>query len=199
MIIARVKDAAVLRKLRWMATEVGPERRAVINRKLSVQMQGWVLRNFKSEGKLATPGGWKPHALSTIIGRARKIRGKEKRKYVRKLYRQGKTRDQVSALSAKGYNKPLLGRFPILQDTGSLRASFLPFSDANEAGIGAVQYVNFKRRGKPPPTDLAKVHEFGGGHVPRRPMLPNVRQSMQMAMQVYGKEVERIRRGGGRT
>lgn len=195
MIIARVKDAKAIAQLRWAAVQVAPERRALVNRKLSVQMQGWVLRNFKSEGKLGTPGGWKPHALATLIARARKIRGKEKRRYVRKLYRQGKSRDQVASLTTKGYNKPLLGRFPILQDTGSLRASFLPFSDANEAGVGAVQYVNFKRRGKPAPPDLAKVHELGGGRVPARPMLPSARIATGMALQVYRKEVERITKG----
>lgn len=195
MIIARVRDQVVLRRLRWIAVEVGPERRAVVNRKLSVQMQGWVFKNFKTEGKLRLPGGWAKHALSTVIGRARKIRGKEKRAYVRKLYRRGFGREGVMAMTKIGFGKGLLGRFPILQDTGSLRASFLPFHDANEAGVGAVQYVNFRGGGKRPPADLARIHEEGGGHVPARPMLPSKPQALDMALRVYRHERDRIAKG----
>ena len=188
MIIAKVKDRAVLQKLRWLAVQVSPEKRAVVNRMLSIQMQGWVLRNFKTEGKLAGGSGWAPLALSTIIGRARRIRGKRKRAEVRRLYRSGMSRTQV----AQQGGKLSFGRFPILQDTGSLRASFLPFSDANEAGVGAMSYIS---RGRKAPADLAKIHEFGTNTIPQRRMLPNRRQALDMGVRVYRVAVERITRG----
>jgi phage gpG-like protein len=188
MILAEIHAKKVLLALQHYSMQLQPAERANVNRKLSIDLQAWVFRNFKTEGKLASPIGWAKHAPSTIQARARKIRGKKKRAAVRKLYRQGATRAQVAEATGSKYG----GRFPILQDTGALRQSFLPFATADIAGVGAVQYVNF--RGGKAPTDLAAVHEFGNKarNIPRRKMLPNKVQATEMALKVYQLHVKRM-------
>ena len=87
----------------------------------------------------------------------------------------------------RGYSK-------ILQNTGALRASFLPFHDNDLAGVGAVS-MKGGVPGDPPgasrPADLAKIHEEGLGHVPARPMLPGRALALEEAVNIYGWFVER--------
>lgn len=75
----------------------------------------------------------------------------------------------------------------ILQNTGTLRNSFMPFHDATLAGVGARALVG-AADDRPP--DIAEVHEFGLGHVPARPMLPTQAQANAIAMRVYGWFIE---------
>lgn len=90
--------------------------------------------------------------------------------------------------------KKVLTLAKILQVTGALRASFLPFHDNDLAGVGAVS-MKGSVPGDPPgakrPWDLAKIHEEGLGHVPARPMLPGRALALEKAVNIYGWFVER--------
>lgn len=84
----------------------------------------------------------------------------------------------------------------ILQNTGMLRQSFMPFHDGEVAGVGAqALYGTDPDTGKAHPPDIAAVHEFGLGDVPERPMLPTQAQALGIAMQVYGVFVRTAREG----
>lgn len=65
----------------------------------------------------------------------------------------------------------------ILQDTGRLRVSFLPFADMKNAGIGS---------------DLpySKKHEKGEDGLPVRRMLPKSREVMKDARKIYDKHIK---------
>lgn len=202
MIKVEIKLDEVRGKLDRLARMVGKDMRGTANKALSIRLHKFVMENFETEGKLHNPAGWLPLAPATIAKRAANIEGKEKRAYIRRLYRKGKSRYEVMALSRRAYPGPkdtYLGRFPILQDTGQLRESFGFFSDDNIAGVGAKAYVDKKRKGKrKAPTDIAKVHEEGGGHVPPRPMLPTREQALALGVRVYefyvGQGVEEFNR-----
>lgn len=73
----------------------------------------------------------------------------------------------------------------ILVVSGLLRASFQQFGyDNDTATIGsAIKY--------------ALYHEEGGGHLPRRPMLPTEAIALQMATEVYENFVRRSRGAAG--
>lgn len=74
----------------------------------------------------------------------------------------------------------LRGYHPILQVTGALRSSFLPFSDATEAGIGAgVPYSQYLQQGT--------------RRMPARPMLPTRQGALDIATDVYGMRIRQIR------
>lgn len=174
---------------------------ANMNRKVAISLHRWVLENFKAEGKLAQPGGWQELALSTILRRARRVRGVGKRKLIRGIYRSTSKKGQstgvgrINAMAALQQNSVkegagLPGRFPILQDTGALRASFRPFSDGWEAGVGAGVYSS--RGAEDAPWDLAAIHQEGRGRVPARPMLPTAEQAKQIGLRVYNAELARV-------
>jgi phage gpG-like protein len=69
LIRAEVNAAAVLERFRVLVNE--SKDRRVPNRQLSVQLQGWVLRNFQQGGSLQTPS-WAPLKPSTAKEKARK-------------------------------------------------------------------------------------------------------------------------------
>lgn len=77
----------------------------------------------------------------------------------------------------------------LLLDTGALRASFAPFADANQAGVGAKNYVPKSTGGAP--WDLAAIHEFGTRNIPARPMLPTLEQGLGVAIKVYDWAIKR--------
>lgn len=81
----------------------------------------------------------------------------------------------------------------LLLDTGALRASFIPFSDVTQAGVGALSYV--PRGDGDAPVDLAAVHEFGTATIPARPMLPTQQQGLTLALEIYGREIARAAKG----
>lgn len=80
----------------------------------------------------------------------------------------------------------------LLMDTGALRASFVPFSDATRAGVGARSYVP-KGTGEAP-WDLAAIHEFGTSTIPARPMLPSLEKGLELALNIYGRAIDRAAR-----
>lgn len=88
----------------------------------------------------------------------------------------------------------------ILQNTGALRQSFLPFSDNTLAGVGAQSMASVVA-GDPPkakrPRDLAKIHEEGIG-VPQRRMLPSRARALEEAVSIYGYFVARAAQRVGR-
>lgn len=81
----------------------------------------------------------------------------------------------------------------ILQNTGALRKSFLPFHDNDQMGVGAVQLTDGSA-----PWDLARIHQEGAPEVniPARPMLPTLRQALPIGMQIYEQFVARATREG---
>ncbi len=94
--------------------------------------------------------------------------------------------------------KRKLGYEKILQNTGALRASFVPDSDANFARVAGKSYVPIpnKKTGKTPTrvrTDLALIHQFGDPkrNIPARPMLPSANEARRAAIRVYDVEIER--------
>lgn len=98
----------------------------------------------------------------------------------------------LRAYARKGESSPR-----ILQRTGHLRASWMPFWDADAAGIGARSGVQFESEGTDA-ADLALIHEFGTARIPARPMLPTREKGLEIAMRVYGEFVARAAREFGR-
>jgi len=78
----------------------------------------------------------------------------------------------------------------ILERTGHLRASWLPFSDDEVAGVGARSAVSIEPEGVDA-ADLAIIHELGTDHIPARPMLPSRERGLEIAMQVYNAYIAR--------
>lgn len=75
----------------------------------------------------------------------------------------------------RGYDK-------ILQNTGALRQSFLPFSDNDSAGVGALSIREH--------ADISAKHEEGIG-VPKRKMLPSNAKALEQAVVIYGAFIQR--------
>lgn len=115
------------------------EAMVLANKKASIVLYQWVLRNFQGEGELA--GGWAPLAEATIA------------------YKE-----------AHGYRMKL-------QNTGALRASFLPYSDDKIASVGS-------------PLWYSRTHEEGTGRVPQRKILPTAEQAQPLVMPIYGREMK---------
>lgn len=163
-------------KLRTLADRL--KDRTVPNRAAGAQLYAFVIKNFETEGGGTREGHWKDLAPSTILGRYRAGRagraGKKGREIVKAGLRAGLSGREIVGLSG--------AQFKILQVTGHLRQSFAPFSDADQAGVGARASFG---------VDYAAVHEEGSGHVPQRKMLPDDAQALDIGMQVYGFYVER--------
>lgn len=73
--------------------------------------------------------------------------------------------------------KRALGYSAILQNTGALRASFLPYSDDQMAVVGS-------------PLWYARPHEEGTARIPQRRMLPNAEEAQRMVLPIYGREMK---------
>lgn len=82
--------------------------------------------------------------------------------------------------------KKLRGYSKILQNTGALRQSFLPFSDADEAGVGAIAIAGAPDKRRP---DIAKFHQYGTSTIPARPMLPSREEALGIGVKIYQKHV----------
>ncbi len=111
----------------------------------AVFLDRWVQKNFRSEG--GNVGGWEPLAPATVLGR------------IRKNLRGGNFRGVRNVRGFGGAVPLAAARFKILQDTGRLRLSFVPFATANNAGIGS-------------DLDYAEAHHEGLGDLPERRLLP---------------------------
>lgn len=112
---------------------------AIANKRASIVIYQWVLRNFQTEGELA--GGWPPLAPATIAWK-----------------------------SEHGYAR-------VLQNTGALRASFLPYADDKIAAVGSALWYSV-------------VHQEGSARVPQRRILPNEEETGKIALEIYGREMK---------
>jgi len=151
VIRVEVRDAQLQRRLTDLARYIAD--RNTPNKKASIDLYGFVARNFQQEGALV--GGWAPLAPSTVEDKAK-----------------------------HGYSL-------ILQNTGQLRQSFVPFSDKEQAGVGA-QRLSGLSDGRP--ADLAAIHQEGAGRIPARPMLPSREQALEIGIRVYDLHIEQARR-----
>lgn len=149
------------------------EDRRVPNRAVGAQFYAFVIKNFETEGGETREGHWKDLAPSTILGRYRASAGKKRRGTAKAGLRLGLTGRDIIGLSGL--------QFRILQVTGHLRQSFAPFSDQDEAGVGARASFG---------VDYARVHEEGSDRVPQRKMLPDEEQALEIGVRVYGHYVD---------
>jgi len=157
MISIEVRAQIVQRQLNQLAAQLD-DRRAV-NQAVGAKLFQLVMDNFASESHDGEP--WAALAPSTVDARIRKATNNKRKR---------------AALRAG------LSITQILQDTGAMRQSFLPFSDNEVAGVGS--------RSEREHADLSKIHEEGIG-VPRRPMLPSKARALEAALVIYGHFVER--------
>ena len=121
-------------KVRGKAARELLKQDGVAMRQIAVFLDQWVQRNFKGIGEKV--GGW------------------ERYKYGGRLVRKA----QANAQSVDG-KRYIDGSAQLLQNTGALRLSFLPFVRLGTAGIGSdLPYSEF--------------HEHGTDILPQRRMLP---------------------------
>lgn len=121
------------------------------NREASIQLYGFVIKNFQQEGGLV--GGWAPLAPATVKQKAK------------------------------------IGKELILVRTGQLKASFVPFHDVANAGVG---------------TNLpyAVDHEKGvkSRNLPARHMLPPQKVATEIGIKVYNAFIKReLQEASGRA
>ena len=131
-------------------------------KRVSVVLDQWVQRNFKREGELA--GGWTPFKHG-----GRVVSDPEKATTSRPVF--------VSFSSGAGFLTDLNvdESAKLLQHTGALRSSFVPFGGKDVAGIGS---------------DLpySKPHNEGTG-VPKRRMLPEADDVRERVLDIMGEGV----------
>lgn len=112
----------------------------IANKKASIALYGFVIRNFQQEGGMV--GGWLPLSAQAIARKAK-----------------------------KGYRM-------MLQNTGALRNSFMPYSDEKVALVGSALHYS-------------EDHQLGkDGHPPQRRILPNEEEAQARVMPIYGREVQ---------
>ena len=153
-------------RLKKFASALSPESRKTANRQAAIQMHSDVIKTFEAEG--------------AYLGRKRWADLKAGGRYVKVRSKKGKrSRWQGKSEGADG----LITSYQILQDTGALRASFMPLSDEYIAGVGAVSTHRH--------ADLAPIHEFGDPkrHLPARPMLPTAKRAVEIMTLVYGVRI----------
>lgn len=111
----------------------------IANKKCAIVLDQWVLQNFKTEG--GKVGGWPPF------------------KYGGRINDKGLGTPVVVAVPWGVMDAYVDESAKLLQDTGTLRRSFKPWSNKLTAGIGS---------------DLpySKPHEKGTSKLPQRRMLP---------------------------
>jgi phage gpG-like protein len=117
-------------------------------KQVAVYLDQWVQKNFKSKG--GNVGGWEPF------------------KYGGRLTRKSK----ASAQSIDG-KKWINGSAVLLQDTGAMRISYLPFVRKGIAGIGSE-------------LPYTKAHEEGDSahNIPQRRILPKDEEVRPMIIQI---------------
>lgn len=114
-----------------------------VHKKVSVYLDGWVQKNFKTEGGNLKDGKWPRFKAG-----GRRVAGR-------------------LDSSAK-----------LLQDTGALRSSHLPFYDKKNAGIGS----NMKH---------AAPHNKGLGHLPMRRTIPKIAEISSSVLTIFDNHVKK--------
>lgn len=84
----------------------------------------------------------------------------------------------------RGYEK-------ILQNTGILRNSFGHSSTADVAMVFGKSITKKRKEEKEAKPDIAKIHQFGKGRIPARPMLPSKDEILTIASKIYTLEIKR--------
>lgn len=129
------------------------------HRKVSAFLDRWVQTNFRTQG--GKVGSWEPFIHG---GRIRTKKGETSGLAVSLLLNRRRVYVDGSAV--------------LLQDTGRLRSSFLPFHDDNKAGIGS---------------DLpyAKPHDKGGNPWPiKRRILPEERDATKDVLKIADRHIK---------
>lgn len=136
------------KKIRRMSKKVDDTKQP--HKKIAVYLTRWVGLNFRSEG--GNVGGWPPFAYGGRVTTSRKG----------VAVNDIETRRRVNIdTSAK-----------LLQDSGRLRLSFMPFWSKRNAGIGSkLKY--------------SRPHEEGQGAVPKRRMLPELTDVVEPITDIY--------------
>lgn len=78
--------------------------------------------------------------------------------------------ETIAYKNEHGYTK-------MLQNTGFMRASFLPYADDSMALVGS-------------PLIYAAAHDQGLGRVPERRLLPNAEEAQEIVMPIYGQAMK---------
>lgn len=142
-------------KVNRLDKKLDEQDRKRLHKRISVYLLKWVDTNFKTEG--GKVGGWQKLKLGG-----------------RPLPRSQRTETKQLDSSAK-----------VLQDTGQLRRSFVPFSDSNTAGVGS-------EIGKFDNLPYAKKHHEGHGALPRRQLIPTVNQVGDEILEMYEEYIEQV-------
>lgn len=155
----RVNATESLRRLQKFAATVSPENRLLLNRKAAVVIYSDVIRTFDAQGATFGRPRWAPLKTTNKGGDTGRWKG-------------------------RGASRRFETVYKLLQDTGALRASYLPLSDENVAGVGAVSLREH--------ADLAPIHQFGAPArgLPARPMLPTDERALAVVVDVYGLAIE---------
>jgi len=121
---------------RYKASLAALKDKAPAYKQLAAYLDGWVQRNFASQG--GRVGGWAPYRYGGRLT----------------------TKSKANAQSIEGRHW-INGAAVLLQDTGRLRISFLPFVDGDNVGVGSE-------------LPYSKTHEEGlpEKNVPQRRILP---------------------------
>lgn len=137
-----------------------------LNARIAVFLDRWVQKNFQSEG--GNVGGWAPF------------------KYGGRLVSQTRENKHGKRVKNKNFNaqsaetrKAIDGSAKLLQDTGMLRHSFLPFHGKTYVGIGS-------------DLEYSDAHEFGAPEsgLPQRRMLPKDDDVMADLTRIYDRWIE---------
>jgi phage gpG-like protein len=152
------------------------------NRAVAVELFGFVMRNFQTEGGMTEAGSWEELADSTV-------EWKERRGYSMILQNEGELRDSFQMMYS-----------PLFAGVGAAKLPPVARSALQEARTSDKEFDRKRRKGQLPADakpvslnlrspDIAAVHEFGSGNVPARPMLPTFGQALVIAMNVYNATI----------
>jgi phage gpG-like protein len=150
------------RRLRKFTLAMSPQTREQSNREAGIAMHSDVVRTFIAQGATDGRPKWEPlKAGGRYVGTGKKLPGG------------GRAPRRFQTV------------YQILQDTGALRAAYVPLSDRDVAGVGAASVKGH--------SDLALAHQYGvpERNLPARPMLPTEEVALDIVSRVYGLAIER--------
>lgn len=130
-----------------------------VHKKVSIYLDRWVQKNFRSEGGNLKDGKWPPFKYGGRLTSA----GSKKAGHAQDIG----SRKHVDA-SAK-----------LLQDTGALRASHLPFYNRKDAGVGSdLKYAKFHNKPKK-------------SKLPQRRTIPKIAEIKKEVLEIFQKHVDK--------
>ncbi len=137
------------------------------HKEIAVMLDRWVLMNFRTQG--AKVGRWKPFQVYSVGGPRSPYKNLRGKRQIGRGRVTGKGRGRYLDKSAK-----------LLRDTGALQQSFTRgvFYNENDAGIGSDM-------------EYSEYHEKGMGFLPKRRMLPNIRDISRDIKRVYERHIQK--------